>query len=248
MHRFLVPAEILQASQVVLPAEVSHQVCRVLRMRPGEHVVVLDGNGWEAELVLTCVRRDAAVGEVVERRPAGGEPHVRVTLYQGLLKRDAFEWALQKCTEIGVAEFVPVVSRRTVAQSVFDVGGNKMERWRRIIAEAVEQSRRGRVPILRDALTFEDALARSAQNEGLSLIPWESEQSVGLSAALASWGKERTAVSLFIGPEGGFADEEIALAKCSGAATVTLGPRILRAETAAVVAASLVLHAWGDLG
>lgn len=255
MHRFLVDADAAQGAdaqgtEIAFPESAARQICTVLRMQTGDRVVALTPGGWEMEVELTQLGRDGVMGKVLSKRPAGGEPRVQIMLYQSLLKRDNFEWVLQKGTEIGVAEFVPVISRRTVLRSVEDVKVSRMERWRRIIAEAVEQSRRGRVPVLREPLRFEEAVSQAAQS-GLCLIPWEEETSLGLRTALTATQRgddEPAAISLFIGPEGGFDQEEIALARECGAIPVTLGPRILRAETAAVVVASLVLYELDDLG
>ena len=250
MHRFLVDSDVAQGAEVVFPESAARQIRTVLRMQRGDRVVALAPGGWEMEVELAQVERDGVKGKVLSRHPAGGEPGGRITLYQSLLKRDNFEWVLQKCTEIGVAAFVPVVSRRTLLRSPGDVKESRLERWRRIIAEAVEQSRRGRVPVLHEPLRFEEAVAQATQS-GLCLIPWEEEASLGLRAALAAVQQgsgEPVAISLFIGPEGGFDPEEIALAREHDAIPVTLGPRILRAETAAVVVASLVLYELDDLG
>lgn len=260
MHRFFVSPSAVQETSVVLRGDVAHQIYRVLRMRPGDHAVVLDDSGWECEVELTRVGRDEAMGTILDRRLAGGEPRVRITLYQSLLKRDNFEWVLQKCTEIGVGAFVPLVSRRTIVSHPADVKAGKMERWRRIIAEAAEQSHRGRLPVLRDVLRFEQAMAEvgarlahihPTDKFDLALLPWEKEVCTGLCDCLAAakaGRRDPVSVALFIGAEGGFAEEEIALARAHGATTVTLGPRILRAETAAVVAAALMLYKFGELG
>ena len=270
MHRFFVPPTALQETKAVLQGDVAHQIYRVLRMRPGERAVVLDDSGWEFEVELIQVEREEAVGRILGKQLAGGEPRVRITLYQSLLKRDNFEWVLQKCTEIGVVEFVPMVSRRTMVSSPADVKASKVERWRRIILEAAEQSRRGRLPVLREASRFEEALVdvgarlALAQAEAgassaptspmekfdLCLVPWEEEKNTGLRALLLAvklHHRDPVSIALFIGPEGGFAEEEIALARGHGALTVTLGPRIFRAETAAMVAASLILYEFGEL-
>jgi len=257
MHRFFAPpfspphAGGIKGggTRVVLQGDVAHQISAVLRMRAGDTIVVLDDSGWEFEVRLTQVGRTEASGEILERRPAGAEPRVRLTLFQSLLKRDSLEWVLQKCTEIGVAAFVPVVSQRTIVSRPQDVSDSKIRRWRRIVVEAAEQSRRGRLPALHPAVRFEQAVAGTGGFD-LSLIPWEEEQDAGLRAALAAVkGEQRgpLSVALFVGPEGGFAGDEVALAKAHGAQPITLGPRILRAETAAVVAASLILYECGEL-
>ncbi|RPJ00584.1 MAG: 16S rRNA (uracil(1498)-N(3))-methyltransferase, partial [Chloroflexi bacterium] len=149
------------------------------------------------------------------------------------------EGVLQKGTEIGVSRFVPVISQRTVISDRERVTANKLPRWERIITEAAEQSRRGRVPVLDDPISFAQAVADAAQSDR-ALIPWEQEISRSFRSNLS--GSGAAAVALIIGPEGGFSDEEIELAGQYGVIPVTLGPRILRAETAAIAAAMLVLY------
>ncbi len=241
MHRFFIPAHWLHEPTVVLRDEVAYQLRNVLRMRPGARIVVLDNRGWEYEVELAEVTNTLARGTVRDKRPASGEPGVHITLYQCLLKKDNFEWALQKCTEIGVARFVPVVSARTVIplESVRD---NKLQRWERIVTEAAEQSRRGMRPTIADPLSFEQAISEAAQCD-LALIPWEQERARTLRDTLAGFrARPPASVAILIGPEGGFEENEITRAEDCAVVPVTLGPRILRAETAAVAAALLVLH------
>jgi len=249
MQRFFVSPGAFQGARVVLQGDVAHQISAVLRMRAGDTIVLLDDSGWEFEVRLAQVGRTEASGEILQRRPARAEPRVRLTLFQSLLKRDNLEWVLQKCTEIGVAAFVPVVSQRTIVSRPQDVSDSKIRRWRRIVTEAAEQSRRGRLPVVHPVARFEQAVAGVGEFD-LSLLPWEEEPDAGLRAALAVAKGETggpVSVALFVGPEGGFAEDEVALAMAHGALPVTLGPRILRAETAAVVAASLILYECGEL-
>lgn len=235
MHRFFVDPRFIGATAVSFPPEQAYQIRTVLRMAPGDRVMALDNTGWEYEVTLTTVSKEAVAGQIEVRRLAVGEPATHLTLYQALLKQDRFEWVLQKGTEIGVSRFVPIVTGRSV---VTTVRPNKLERWQRLLAEAAEQSRRGRIPELAAPISLAQALAACPAE--VVLMPWEEAQGVTISQALA--GQPRT-VALFIGPEGGFTAAEAGL----GATAVTLGPRILRAETAAIVAATLVLQACGDL-
>jgi 16S rRNA (uracil1498-N3)-methyltransferase len=248
MHRFFVSPNALHGSRVVLPETVAHQLRQVLRMRPGAHIVVLDNQGWEYEIELTEVREKLAAGEIVEKRPASGEPGTRITLYQCVLKKDNFEWVLQKCTEIGVTEFVPVVSQRTVVNDLKSIAKHKHTRWGRIVTEAAEQSRRGALPELAEPVLLPQALSE-INGFNLAMIPWEGEQTRSLREALSplrDGSSSSPEVAIFIGPEGGFTDEEITLARQYGIVPVTLGARILRAETAAMSAALLTLHELGD--
>jgi 16S rRNA (uracil1498-N3)-methyltransferase len=249
MHRFFVPPESIQTDRVVFPRPAAEQLRNVLRIAPGEHVVVLTGDGWECEVEVTYVGKGNAAGRVLGRRQNGREPHIALTLYQCLLKKDHFEWVLQKCTEVGVMRFVPVVSERTIVRGVELIGGAKQERWARIIVEAAEQSGRGRVPTLVEAMSLQDALADCAAQD-FKAIAWEEEPVVRLQSLLDDWpaGQAPASVGLFVGPEGGFSADEIDAARQHGIQPVTLGARTLRSETASVVMASLALHLFGELG
>ena len=246
MHRFFVPLESIADDTVTLPPGVARQLDRVLRARPGDRIVALDNAGWEYTVVLEEVGRHGAVGSVVGRSPAGGEPAVGITLYQAVLKADRFDLVLQKCTELGVSRFVPTFCERSVPQQR-DRGwtDKRHTRWTRIITEAAEQSRRGRVPALDGPIEFAAACESVA---GLALIPWEQHEATGLRAALAPGTKgvpRGPSVSVFIGPEGGFTEEEVAAAAASGITPVTLGERILRAETAGIATVATVLYELG---
>lgn len=236
MHRFFISPNGLHGDQVLFEDATAHQIRNVLRMKSGAHLIVLDNAGWEYEVELTEVEKPSVRGTIHEKRAAEGEPTAAITLYQCLLKKDNFEWVLQKCTEIGVSRFVPVISQRTV---ITQVKANKLDRWERIITEAAEQSRRGRIPELAEPLDF--AAALDDLHTDCALIPWEEATETTLRAALAAHPTAQS-VALFIGPEGGFDPAEVAQAAEADVQPITLGSRILRAETAAVVASALVLH------
>ncbi len=237
MHRFFVLPEQIGEEQVLLRGEQAWQICRVLRLGAGDEIVILDNLGWAYGVRLTAVSPQQVRGDILAKREAAGEPACRITLYQSLMKRDKFEWVLQKGTEVGVSRFVPLVTQRTLARNV-GIKPQKMARWQKIITEAAEQARRGRIPELLPPLRWAEALA--GLEADVALIPWEGAREPGLRQALA--GKRPSSIALFIGPEGGFAREEVAAAVTRNIQPVTLGPRILRAETAAIVAAALILH------
>jgi len=253
MHRFFIPPENMTNGQAKLTGEQARQLAQVLRLRPGDMVVVLDDTGWEYEVRLTAVSREKVVGDVLERRTAVGEPTVHLTLFMALLKREKFEWVLQKGTEVGVSRFVPVITQRTLAQDT-QIKPGKQERWHKILSEAAEQSRRGRIPVLNPPTKLADALAQ--HGAAVALIPWE-EAAADAAAAKSRFGfaahlknvlaaTNPPSAAIFIGPEGGFAPEEIELARQYHVQPVSLGKRILRAETAAIVAASLLLYETGE--
>jgi 16S rRNA (uracil1498-N3)-methyltransferase len=248
MHRFFVPPETVAQDSVRITGALAHQMRVVLRLRPGEQVVLLDNSGWEYQVTVTAVESAEVRGEVRGRSVRASEPRTKITLYQAVLKGERFEWALQKGTEIGVSEFVPVIASRCIVQNLGDAGA-KYARWQRVILEAAEQCGRAKLPALLPAVMFPAACERAGAMGGLALIPWEGETAFTLKWMLRPEAGERPfSVSLFIGPEGGFSADEVALAGSYGVRTVTLGPRILRAETAGLVAASAILYEMGDLG
>ncbi|MBI5878272.1 MAG: 16S rRNA (uracil(1498)-N(3))-methyltransferase [Chloroflexi bacterium] len=241
LHRFFVPEETLVGDTVALPADSAHQIAQVLRLRPGERIILLGGGGLEHEAQLEAVARAAVIARIVATRPAVGEPALRLTLCPALLKADKFEGVIQKCTELGVAAFQPVISARCVSEAA---SAQKLARWRHIAQEAAEQSGRGCVPPVEPPRPLPDALKQAG---GLMLMAHEVERVTSLHAALAGQSLAE-GVCLFIGPEGGFDEREVALAREAGALPVSLGLRILRAETASVAAVAAIMHERGEMG
>lgn len=252
MQRFFVPPSQIVGDEVTLTGPQAHQIANVLRMRPGDRIVVLDNSGWEIETRLVSVDRSVIHGEVVRRRLSGGEPRTKISLCQGMLRSHRFEFALQKGTELGIVEFVPVIADRCVVSDLAGVD-KKRERWESIIQEAAEQCRRGRKPVLRPAALFAQMCEQVGHAGGLSLILWEEEARVSLRDALRpapSAAGERSrpfTIHLAVGPEGGFTPQEIETAHRYGWVPVGLGPRILRGETAGIVAAAIILYELGDM-
>ncbi|MFZ5817710.1 MAG: 16S rRNA (uracil(1498)-N(3))-methyltransferase [Bacillota bacterium] len=234
----------VEEGRVVLSREDSHHLLRVMRAEVGAPFTVL-AQRMEYDCRLEAVEEGRAVGRVEASRPAGGEPPVQITLFQGLAKGEKMELVIQHGTEIGITGFVPVATARSVVKLEPKKAAERVERWQRIAREAAEQCRRGAVPTVAPLLTWKQAVARSGEFD-LLLVPWE-EGGEGLRAVLAAHpGAQR--IALFIGPEGGLSPEEVALARAHGAVAVTLGPRILRTETAPLAAAAAILFARGDLG
>ncbi len=207
MHRFFVPPSNIEKAAVYFPMEISRQIATVLHLRAGQQVIVLDDTGTEYEVVLEIVAPRTTQGRILGSSLAQGEPHTRLKLYLGLTQREKFEWMLQKCTEIGAVEFVPVITSRSLVQSS-EENRSKLDRWRRILQEAAEQSGRGRVPSLAAPLRLNDALDHFQSQSIPGLIAWEGEKSMGITAALAAIRQpgsgELPSLAVFIGPEGGF--------------------------------------------
>jgi 16S rRNA (uracil1498-N3)-methyltransferase len=251
MHRFFIPPSWIRGNRVTITGPQAHQIANVLRMRSGELIAVLDNSGWVIEVQLTSVDGNAVNGEVQRRRLSAREPRTKVSLYQGVLRSNRFEFVLQKGTELGVVEFVPVIADRCV-MSDLEVVEKKRRRWEMIIQEASEQSRRGRKPALRSTALFPQVCEQVRHSGGLSLILWEEEGKTSLRDVLrgVSSGERDDrpfTVNFLVGPEGGFSAGEIEVARRYGLAPVSLGPRILRSETAGTVAAAVILYELGDL-
>ncbi len=248
MHRFFLDGATPGADGRIDLLPLCHQLAHVLRLRPGAEVVVVDnrGHGWRVQ--LTTLDRRQANGVVLATLDPAPEPTVQVTLYQCALKADKLEWVWQKATELGAATLMPVVSSRSIVREPAALD-KKRPRWEIIVREAAEQCGRGRVPVVAPAVELATALDAAP---GLRLMPWEGDGSPdtrpGLLDALAAVDKLPTQVSLLIGPEGGLATDEAAAAQAAGWRLVKLGPRILRAETAALASLSLLMGALGELG
>lgn len=241
LPRFFVPTTAIQGDTVMLDKADTKHLTQVLRARPGDHFLVLhSGIAYEAELLPGA---GEARGQIVGQSPVATEPPLQITLYQGLAKGEKMEWVIQKGTEIGVTRFVPVACARSVVKLEPGREQGKLERWQRIAREAAEQSRRGIVPEVAEPISWKQAV-REASACDLVLVPWESQGGPGgLQRLLAGQPKS---VAVFIGPEGGLTEEEVAQAQASGAHPVGLGPRILRTETAGLAVLSAILFACGD--
>ena len=232
---------------VTLPKDIAHQVRDVLHLQVGEQLTLLDNSGDETLAAVEQVSKAGVMVQLLERRAGKSESPVRIILCQGLLKSARVEWILEKGTELGVAVFSPILTRRSMA-GLEDVGASKVQRWRRILQEAAEQCGRSRLPELLPVRPLMHAL-NDIPRAALALMPWEEEHATSLREALSMFHphpqSQPITVMLFIGPEGGLTSEEVALARRHGAQIVSLGSRILRAETAALAALANVMYELG---
>jgi 16S rRNA (uracil1498-N3)-methyltransferase len=242
MHHFFIPASLFQSGEIVLPAEVSRQICRVLRLKTGSEILLLDDLGFEYPSRLSEINETRCTAAVQSKQLSQGEPSTRLTLVIGITQREKFELILQKCTEIGVSEIIPFISSRTLVQKSGEIE-DKYPRWNRILQEAAEQSHRGKIPQLLPAIKYGEVLNSMKENDALKLVLWEEESEISLKSILQ--GCKSKEVCLVIGPEGGLSTKEVEAAKEHGFTLVTLGKRILRMETAAMIATGLVIYELG---
>lgn len=247
MHRFFVPPEWLREERMSLTGSLAHQLSRVLRLSPGDQIVLLDNSGWAYRVELESVAPDQTLARLLSKSEPEAEPRVRLVLYQALPKGRKLDWVLQKGTELGVSTFVPIIAERCVPRPADPIDGRRMARWRRIVKEAAEQSGRTRLPQVSPVRTFVEA-CEPPSAKALSLIACPCEDARPLGHVLRTRsGPPLEEVQLFVGPEGGFAPDEVQLAKRAGILSLSLGPRVLRTETAALVALSALLYALGEL-
>lgn len=234
MHRFYLPSPDITASVIeITDQRVLFQLNKVLRMKPGKQIKIFDENGNENRIEILEINRKKLLGNVIEKVERQTEPNIDVHLYQAIPKKTAlFELVIQKATEIGVTHIYPLVTHRTEKHRL-----SKFERMQSIAIEATEQSRRLKVPIIHHPVAFRDTIEKVAHQ---AYIGYEYEDSKKLMDYLPQIQKDGVA-HLFIGPEGGFEQDEIDFAIKQKANLFTLGPRILRTETAAVVSLGMML-------
>jgi 16S rRNA (uracil1498-N3)-methyltransferase len=241
MRRLLV--DTIGGEIVVLTGEQHHRATRVLRLGRGDRLHLFDGRGHEYEAVIEATDPQRTTLRLERRVEPVPEPAIRITLFQSIPRGDAMERVIQKSVEIGVAEIVPLITRRTVARP----GGEsaKLARWRKIALHAVEQSGRTRLVPLGDPVSVDAIIERLASCD-LALLPHHGA-TVPLRAVLSRVERPHSP-SVVVGPEGGFASDEVERLAAAGAHPVSLGPRVLRSETAGLIAAALVLYHFGELG
>ena len=215
-------------------------IAKALRMRPGEALTLCDGKGTDFDGVLETVTDRQVTVRISASRPSQAEPTLAVTLYQGLPTGDKMDWIIQKAVELGVTAVVPVATRRSVAR-LEGKADKKQERWQRIAAEAAGQCGRGMLPSVERPLSWSQALSRLSGEPALVFYEGGGRP----LRELVTPSTRR--LSVFVGPEGGFDPEEIDAIRRQGGGVATLGPRILRCETAPLAALTLLMHLSGNM-
>ena len=240
MPRFFCDA--IAGGKAVITGEDAAHIARSLRMQPGERLTLSDGQGTDFDCVLDLVTPQEVFLTVLESYPCRTEPSVYVRLYMAMPKAEKLELIVQKAVELGAGEIIPVLTRRCVSRPDPKTMEKKRVRWQKIAEEAAKQSGRGRIPLISEAQDFSTALAKAKEQKQQILFLYEGG-GIPLSQAVSP---EISRYALFVGPEGGFSPEESQLAQEYGQA-VTLGPRILRTETAPLAALSALMFATGNM-
>ncbi|WP_058301933.1 RsmE family RNA methyltransferase [Gorillibacterium timonense] len=291
MQRYFLPPEGFGPDRVHITGDDAHHLIRVMRAQPGDEIICCDGFGRTVLARLTDIEKADVTGVIVEELPASGEPSVEVWVAQSLPKGDKLETVLQKCTELGAAKFLPFLSERTVVQYDAKKEVKRLDRWRKIVKEAAEQSHRSVVPEVLAPLSWKSLLKLIPETE-LAILCYEKESGLQLRTLLREAGDLRQSLQqkaksgtdltpeqkaepkpeqaasepnpvatqktspsgikprilVIIGPEGGITEREAEEAEQVGARSTGLGPRILRTETAGMVATACILYEYGEMG
>ena len=245
MPRFYIPNPHIQDGLLKIEGDEVKHIRKVLRLKAGDEILVFDGSGKEFEGTIVEEGRSSVMVKVQDIFSSKGDSSLEVTLAQSLLKGEKMDYLIQKATELGVKEIIPFFSSRSVPLLEKSRRPNRHHRWGKIAVEASKQCGRGVVPKI-ESLQDYSGMLRAASTDHLRLILWEGG-GIKLKEVLESSG-EKTKIFFVIGPEGGFSPDEVDKAKRAGFVAVTLGKRILRAETASLCLLSILQYEWGDMG
>ena len=251
-HRFFIKHIKSNSREIKFPGDIAHQIQHVLRLRPSNCVMVMDGEGKAYQVELTRVDSGGTTGKIIEIGEVKSGLNIHLHLYFPLSKREKAEWILQKGTEVGVYAFHSFISQRSLVQSS-EMSDKRKTRWESIIREAAEQSGRSRLPTLHKPESLSSAIKNANTSLNKVIAAWVGEDNRILKDVLTDTRhlvkrlKSVPSLGLFIGPEGGFSETEIKAFKQTGAETVSLGARVFRMETAAVVFPALVMYELSDL-
>ena len=247
MHRFFVSKEFIDKDKINISGDDVNHILKVLRLKNGEKIIVCDRVKTEYLCSILSIDKKSIICNIIESKSNISEPPIIVDLFQGIPKSTKMDLIVQKCTELGINSIIPVDTQRTIIKTGYDKdSSNKLVRYQRIAEEAAKQSSRGHIPDIFEPISFERALKKMVDYD-MVVMPYENELHTGLKQTLK--GKNNiNKIAIIIGPEGGFTEQEVAMARDNGAATVTLGPRILRTETAGFMCLSIIMYELGDTG
>lgn len=241
MYRFYVSADQLAEKEVFISGGDVNHIKNVLRLEVGDWIVACDGNGTDYVSRIQSICSDEVVASIEKVQPTGTELPVRITLFQGMPKKDKLELIIQKAVELGACEIVPVMTKRTVVKLSEEKKINKrLERWQSIAYAAAKQCDRGIIPTVHKPVSYEEALAMADQLD-YNVIPYELQTGMEEARKIVDQACKQRSIGIFIGPEGGFEPEEVERAMTRNIHPMTLGKRILRTETAGMALLSILM-------
>ena len=238
--RYFIDQELEVNQNLSLPEALHRHAIQVLRGKTGDLLILFNGRGGEYLAQFSEVEKRRSSALITSFDPVDRESPLDIKLVLALIKSDKFDFALQKAVEMGVSSIQPVIAARSVMNLKANRLDKKMQHWQGVISSACEQSGRTKIPELFPTLSFNDYLNKADERMNLAMLPEATEY-------LSELSKPTQALSLLVGPEGGFRDDEVSLMKQQQVQTVKFGPRILRAETAVIAGLALCQNHWGDL-
>lgn len=242
MYRFFVKQEQIDMEEKkihITGSDVNH-IKNVLRMRQGETILISAGDNLEYTCLVSEMEAEEVIADISYVQEVGMELPSKIYLFQGLPKSDKMELIIQKAVELGAAEIVPMATKRAVVKLDAKKAAKKVQRWNEIAKSAAKQSKRGLIPEVKPVMSFKEAVEYGKSMDML-LIPYEDAKGIAHSREVVEAVKDKRSLGIYIGPEGGFPEEEVSLAMKAGAEPVTLGHRILRTETAGMTLLSILM-------
>ena len=255
MHRFFVNSDSITDNHVKITGDDAEQIRKVLRIREGEEIAVLDRLGWEYRVQLKEIKKGHVTGEIIFKDFKSEDTKIKIVLGQGIPKGEKMDFIIQKATELGVNEIVPLKLERCIVKippsppllrGGKEGGFGKIDRWQRIAKESSEQSLRRFIPSINTIYDLSQ-FCDKYKDADLKIVFYEGEKIKGLRKFLNEKGEIKS-ISIIVGPEGGLSSEEVEIANSDGFITAGLGQRILRTETVALSAISILQFIYGDLG
>lgn len=245
MKRFFIAhSEIIKDSPVIEGPD-AHHISKVFRLKPTDHIILIDGSGMEYEAEITHLSKNKVIVSVVKKYLPATEPQIQLIVGQGYLKDKKMDMLIRHLTELGITQWLPVISEFSVPKPDIKKIYSKIQRWEIIAKEAAKQCRRTRIPEILSPMTFQHAVKKNFDAD-LKIIFYENE-TVALLKTMQTLNQKPSTIFVLLGPEGGFSNKEIELAKSNGFIIASLGPRILRAETASLSACTIIQHLFGDM-
>lgn len=246
MRYFFIERSAVGDPQLMITGSDARHIRTVLRLKSGDKIGLFDGQGFEYQARIVAVSAGRVEVSILQRFPATAESPVQITIAQAFLKEKKMDRLVRQLTELGISKWTPFFAKRSVPRPSKKNLSARLERWKKIAKEALKQCKRGCVPQIGETATFEEVLNQS-QACDIKIAFWENE-SEPVNAPLPESELQIEKIFVLLGPEGGFTAEEIEQARARGFVTATLGPRILRAETASLAACVLLQYLYGDMG
>ena len=242
MHRFYVGTESIEDNRIVITGSDVNHIKNVLRLNKGEKIVICDGQGKDYYCIIDNVAKEQVIAVIEDKQKANTELRTKIYLFQGLPKKDKMEIIVQKAVELGAYEIVPVKMKRTIVKIDNEKKEKaKLNRWQTIANEASKQSRRGILPNVHEIVSYKEAIDMAKKLEYV-ILPYELAENMEYTRKIIEEASKCSSIGIFIGPEGGFEEEEVSLAKENGIKPITLGNRILRTETAGLTTLAMLMY------